>query len=275
MAAPINRAAREPATSAALPMPHALRSVGAFVALCMILAVGGALATATMPATVPFVLALAPAAIAIGVASFEDRGAVIRLLRSLWTRPSHARWYLVVLLPVAWALATVTVGVVLGLGGANLFPDLLPSAVILPLVVLLPALAEELAWRGFAVPRLMTVMSPLRAALLLSVPWVVMHLALMVPGGMNAGAALWPTVLSLVAYSVVLTWVFVGSGGSVLLAGLVHAGFNGVVPLMRGIDPDASWAIRAVLAAAIAVAIVGLGGFSTRPGARSRRPSTT
>jgi membrane protease YdiL (CAAX protease family) len=88
----------------------------------------------------------------------------------------------------------------------------------------------------------------------------VMHVVLMLPGGINEGLALWSAILSLVAYSVVLTWIFVGSG-SVLLAALVHAGFNGVVPLMRGIDAEASWDIRAVLAAGIAIAIVVLGGF--------------
>ena len=98
-----------------------------------------------------------------------------------------------------------------------------------------------------------------------------MHLVLELPGGINEGVATWATVLSLVSYSVVLTWVFVGTGGSVLVTALVHAGLNGVVPLMRGIDADTSWAVRAVLAAGIAVAIVALGGFrrGSEPGAHS------
>ena len=109
-------------------------------------------------------------------------------------------------------------------------------------------------------PRLMTVMTPLRASLL-AVPWTVMHLVLLLPGGVNEGAALWPSVLSLFAYSVVLTWVFVGTGGSVLVTALVHTGLNGTVPIMWGVDPELSWALRAVLAAVIAVAVIALGGF--------------
>jgi membrane protease YdiL (CAAX protease family) len=106
-------------------------------------------------------------------------------------------------------------------------------------------------------------MSPLGASLVLAVPWTVMHLVLLLPGAMNEGVELWPTVVSIAANSVLLTWVFVGSR-SILLAALVHTGLNGVVPLMSGIEAEASWAIRAVVAAAIAVAVVAFGGYRRR-----------
>lgn len=176
-------------------------------------------------------------------------------------RPSDLRWYLVIAVPVLWALAVVAVAVAMGEPTAGLFDQLGPTALIIPLIVLIPAFAEELAWRGYAVPRLMGAMSPLRASLVLAIPWTVMHLVLMLPGGVNAGTALWPAVLSLFGYSVVLTWVFVGTGGSVLLSALVHTGLNGTVPIMWGVDPDLSWALRAVLAAVIAIVVVALGGF--------------
>ena len=78
---------------------------------------------------------------------------------------------------------------------------------------------------------------------------------------MNAGLDWWPTIVSLLSYSVILAWAFVGSGGSVLLVALVHAGLNGVAPLMAGLQVEQTWIIRALLTAAIAVAIVLLGGF--------------
>ncbi len=241
-------------------VPNALRSVAWFVALCMALAGASALASAAMPQLVPFVLALGPALIAFAIAWSEGSGSLRRLVHSLGRRPMDVRWYLVIALPVVWALGTVALGIVMGRSTADPFKDVLPSVLIVPLVVLLPAFAEEIGWRAFAIPRLITVMSPLRASLLLAVPWTVMHLVLMLPGGINEGLALWGAVLSLASYSVVLTWVFLGSG-SVFLAVLVHAGLNGVVPLMRGIDSETSWALRAVLAAVIAIAIVALGGF--------------
>jgi uncharacterized protein len=204
----------------------------------------------------PFVLALGPTVIAIAFAWREGDGALRRLLRLAVTRPRRRAWYLLVALPLVWALATILVAVALGSPTGGLFDKVVPAIVIVPLVVLLPAFAEEIAWRGYAVTRLLPSMSPVLAALVLAGPWTLLHIFLQLPGQMNAGLAVWPTVLSLVAYSVILTWVFVRSGGSVLLTALIHAGFNGVVPLMGGLDADRAWAVRAVLVAVAATAVV-------------------
>jgi uncharacterized protein len=216
----------------------------------------------------PFVLALGPTVIAIAFAWREGDGALRRLLRLAVTRPRRRAWYLLVALPLVWALATILVAVALGSPTGGLFDKVVPAIVIVPLVVLLPAFAEEIAWRGYAVTRLLPSMSPVLAALVLAGPWTLLHIFLQLPGQMNAGLAVWPTVLSLVAYSVILTWVFVRSGGSVLLTALIHAGFNGVVPLMGGLDADRAWAIRAVLVAVAATAVV------IHEGARSWRRAT-
>jgi membrane protease YdiL (CAAX protease family) len=130
--------------------------------------------------------------------------------------------------------------------------------------VFLPALAEEIAWRGYAISRLLPSMSPLAAALILAAPWIVLHAYLQLPGQMNDRLELWPTILSLASYSVLLTWVFVKTGGSVLLAALIHTGFNGVPPLMAQLDVDRAWAIRAVLVAVIAVVVIAFGGIRSR-----------
>jgi membrane protease YdiL (CAAX protease family) len=253
-------------TRVAAPAAADRRSLAWFVVLALGLAVAGTLltiASPTMASVVPFLLALGPAVIAFGLAAAE--GSAKALARTMWRRPSARRWYLVLGLPVVWALGTVAIGTALGQTPGDLFPELFPAVLIVPLVVLVPGFAEEVAWRGFAVPRLAATVSPLATAVLLAVPWVVLHLVLHLPGGVNAGAEIWPTVVSLVAYSVLLTWIVLRTGGSILLAGLVHTGFNGVVPLMRGVDLDAAWAIRAVLIAAIAIVVVVLGGLRTRP----------
>jgi membrane protease YdiL (CAAX protease family) len=239
-----------------------------FVAFCVLLTAIAAIASNATPAMVPFALALGPACIAAGLAWREGDGALRHLLRSLTIRPSERRWYLVVLLPVAWALATVAMAVALGHSSTGLFDRLTPAAFAIPLVVLIPAVAEELAWRGFSLPRAMTAMSPMRASLVLAIPWALMHLVLQLPGGINASVSWWPTIVSIFAYSVILTWVFLGTGGSVLITALVHTGLNGVVPLMWGLNAEAAWEIRSVLAALLAVTIVALGGLR-----RSRNPA--
>jgi uncharacterized protein len=241
-----------------------LGSVAWFVGICLALA--AITLVPVVPASLtPFLLAIGPAVVALALAWREGSDAVRRLVRGLIRPPNDARWWLVLLLPVAWALAVIGVAVLLGESSEGLFDDIFPAIVIVPLVVLVPALAEEFAWRGFAVPRLLSRMGPLPASLLLAVPWIVLHLVLQLPGQMNEGLAILPAIVTLLAYSIILTWVLVGSGGSVLLAGLVHAGLNGVAPLMAGVDADLSWLVRAILAAVVALAVIAAGGLRARP----------
>jgi hypothetical protein len=212
-------------------------------------------------ALVPFVLAFGSTVLALVFARREGHGAARRLLRGAVIRPSRRAWYWLVALPVAWAFGVVAVSIVLGAPTAGLFDKAVPAIVIVPFVVILPAFAEEIAWRGYAVNRLLPTMPPLAAAFVLGVPWAAIHIFLHVPGQMNAGLDWWPTIVSLVAMSVILTWAYVGSGGSVLLTALIHAGLNGASPLMAGLDVDRTWIIRALAVAVIALAIFVLGGF--------------
>lgn len=237
-----------------------LAGVGIFLALSLSLG-AAAYAARTPPALMPFILAVVPAGFALALAAREGRGAVRRLFHSLTIRPRQRRWYLALLIPFVWASATVTIAVALGEPTTGLFDKVFPAILIVPLVVLLPAFIEEFAWRGFVLPRLLSAMSPLIAALVLAVPWTLIHVFLFLPGQQYDFLAIWGLVLSIFAYSVLLTWIYVGTGGSVLMTALVHAGLNGVAPIMAGVDADASWAIRNVLAALIALALVTIGGF--------------
>jgi hypothetical protein len=74
-----------------------------------------------------------------------------------------------------------------------------------------------------------------------------------------------------IAYSVILTWIYVGTGGSVLMTGLFHALANGLVPLTNGFDPNVVWDIRGVVFPIVAILIVALGGFR-RLGTSSAMP---
>jgi len=255
-------AAAATAKAASSPKTDAIRALvfaGSSVALATVATIAG-----TPRDLLPFILALGPTAIAVAMVWREGRGALPQLLRTAITRPSRRRWYALVALPVLWAFAVVGVCIALGDPAAGVFSKAIPAIFIVPLVVLIPAFTEEIAWRGYALARLLPSMSPLAAALLLAGPWIVLHLYLQLPGQINDRLEIWPTVLSLAAYSVILGWVFVRTGGSVLLAALVHAAFNGVPPLMAQLDVDRAWAVRALLIAAIAIVVVLFGGVRSR-----------
>jgi membrane protease YdiL (CAAX protease family) len=234
--------------------------IGLSLGLALVAIVAGVSA-----ALLPFVLALGPTVIALALAWREGHGALGRLRHSLTMRPPSRRWYVILAFPIVWSLATVGVAVLLGAPTAGQFKNAFPAVAIIFLVVLLPAFAEEVAWRGFALPRLMTVMSPLQAAVLIGIPWTLIHVGLFLPGQSNAQLLLWPLALSIVSYSVILTWLFVRTGGSVLMTALVHAGLNAVSPVMVGVDANTQWIIRNVLAGLIALGLIALGALGRTP----------
>jgi membrane protease YdiL (CAAX protease family) len=88
-------------------------------------------------------------------------------------------------------------------------------------------LGEELAWRGFALPRLLTSHNALVASLILGVLWAAWHLPLVwTEGAPLYQQPLWLLLLDVTAKSVLFTWVFLHTRGSVLLAALLHATTN-------------------------------------------------
>ncbi|GAB3176104.1 CPBP family intramembrane glutamic endopeptidase [Telluribacter humicola] len=85
---------------------------------------------------------------------------------------------------------------------------------------------EEVGWRGFALPRLQDRMGTLKASLVLTAFWAFWHLPLFLyrPGYTSmdvAGAVGW--VLSLLTGSILLTWLYNSSRGSVLICTVFHS----------------------------------------------------
>ena len=121
---------------------------------------------------------------------------------------------------------------------------------------------EELGWRGFALPRLQRSYSALVASLLIGVGWFAWHLPLfLVAGSSQAGVPVYYYGLAVVALSVVFTWLYNETGGSVLLTMVLHASVNtgGILYLAGGgaaLQTELPNALYAVVFLAAALAIV-------------------
>ena len=64
---------------------------------------------------------------------------------------------------------------------------------------------------------------------------------------MSVGAPAIPQTLGLIALSVILTWVYVHSGRSLLAATLLHGVQNGLVVLNRGLGmAESTWLLMSV-----------------------------
>ena len=121
----------------------------------------------------------------------------------------------------------------------RLLQALTASAVVVPFVVLLPGLLEELGWRGFGVQvAVEDGHSPAWAVAVVGTLFLALHVPLYLPGQLYAGLAFWPLPIILFSYSILLTWVYLRTR-SVLVTGLMHAAFNGTLPL-GGWTPNGS-----------------------------------
>lgn len=119
---------------------------------------------------------------------------------------------------------------------------------------------EELAWRGFALPRLQSKYNALTSSLIFSVPWTLFHLPLFFDLTMNMPSFV-SFAIRIAALTILFTWMFNHTGGSVLLAYLLHAAGNTWTRIFS-IDPSnhfQDWMMTLVFAilAAIVVAVSG------------------
>ncbi|WP_256295964.1 CPBP family intramembrane glutamic endopeptidase [Haloarchaeobius salinus] len=91
---------------------------------------------------------------------------------------------------------------------------------------------EDLGWRGFMLPVLQEKYSALVSSLLVGVTWAGWHLPLFLNATTTHGG--WPLsqqllwLVSILAGSVLWTWMYNSTGGSVLAVAVFHAGINGM-----------------------------------------------
>jgi len=173
-------------------------------------------------------------------------------------------WYALVLLgPPALAFGAVAVNLALG---APMTPNWeLPGpagwAVQFLFVLVWIGLGEEPAWRGYALPRLLAVRSALAAALLLGVFHAIWHLPLFgVEYDLANGL---PWAISVLCVAVVTTWMWLHTGGSLLLPVLLHTMVNSTAFVWRwfaGPDQLRLWWIWVALWLVATVTIVVVNG---------------
>ncbi len=168
--------------------------------------------------------------IVIGVT--EGRAAVKQFFKRFIQWRVGLPWYLVALFIslIIWLLAyTAVVGLPL-LAGAATHGSLLLTT-FLPLVafgMLIPAIDEEPGWRGFALPRLQQRYGPLWASIILGTLHGLWHIPALFTAlyGPLALVDLLPFILTAALATVLYTWVYNHTGGSILIAMLMHAASN-------------------------------------------------
>jgi uncharacterized protein len=168
----------------------------------------------------------------------SGRAGVRQLVRRVVLWRVGPQWYAFVLagLPVLLWLGVVLAfpGALTALGLAPLLTILSVLALAFPLQLLQSGLFEEPGWRGFAQPRLQEAYGALTGSVILGLLWGFWHLPLfLIPGLYVADSDLLgvgvPFAVSLgmaVVTSIIFTWVFNHTRGSVFMAIVLHASMN-------------------------------------------------
>jgi membrane protease YdiL (CAAX protease family) len=208
----------------------------------------------------------------------DGRPGVRQLFRRMrqWRVPLGL-WLLVLLAYPLWFY----LGVRLGVGGAFLTNPLADPigllANYLALIafgLVMPGIGEETGWRGFALPRLQLAYGPVIGSLILGFFHALWHLPVyFVPDFLTDGpfnpaffAANSATILAL---TIVWTWLFNHARGSILFAMFVHAVSNACSSLVGGLivpgAPDSPWlGFGIFLAAALLVLAISRGRLGFR-----------
>jgi len=165
----------------------------------------------------------------------EGRAGVRRLLHRIVLWRVGLRWYLFALIgiPLVMVLGTVILpeglASLLGLGPGYVLTYLSTYVLV---VILGGPLFEEPGWRGFALPRLQPLHSPLLGTLILGLLWALWHLPeFLVPAWAESSGGsgfldIVKFVLIAISFAIVTTWVFNNTKGSVFMAILVHASID-------------------------------------------------
>lgn len=176
---------------------------------------------------------------------FGGKAEVFSLLKSLLKIKIGGKWLLFIflVLPVVAGVSCLVYYLFMKDLPDVQFPAwFIPIAFVYILFFMGP-LGEEAGWRGFALKRMLKILSPFKAAVLIGVCWSLWHLPLFFIKGTTQNAlvsfgslgAILGYTLYTVMISVLITLVYIMSNGSVFAAMLLHTAGNlslGVVPLI-------------------------------------------
>jgi hypothetical protein len=154
---------------------------------------------------------------------------VKRLLSGFTRWNVGARWYFAAAFLFLGPLVIAYVYIALGNPSPGPGPDETTGSMlgIILFTLFSGPIAEEMGWRGFALPRLQSKHNALVSSLILGVIWTCWHIPLFFVTGATQMSIPFPIYLVLVVtITVYLTWLFNNTRGSLIITILAHFLYN-------------------------------------------------
>lgn len=147
-------------------------------------------------------------------------------------------WYLFALFSTL-IIGLTAIGVHTLAGGVT--PPMNQIVLVQALLPLPAGLPEEYGWRGFALPHLLKKRSALVASLTIALFWVVWHISIS-PVLKNV-SLLGLFLLEGIPLTILFSWLYINSRGSILLVVLYHLIYNVVVYMLNIPGSPSLWAV--------------------------------
>jgi len=167
----------------------------------------------------------------IVTATLEGRNGLRNFFKRYIQWRARFVWWLFVLFGILLSLNTLA-AFILGVSVWTEFLKNIGLIVVTYLItlfagIILGPLWEEPGWRGFALPRLQRQFGPMIGTIILGVLWALWHIPGYLGGWMTVG--IFPLIVSSIAFSILATWIYNNTGGSILLMILFHSSSNAAV----------------------------------------------
>jgi membrane protease YdiL (CAAX protease family) len=161
----------------------------------------------------------------------EGKPGVRALWRRFWNRNMSLKWLLVTLLilPALQLVANLVTRLLDGQAYPVFFSYDPPWSAISMFIIafIFNGMFEEFGWRGYVLPRFQARWNALASSLVLGVIWAGWHIGQwFVPGSHLYQRSFWSWGLGTILLSILMTWIFNNTKGSVLAASLFHGMVN-------------------------------------------------
>ncbi len=201
-------------------------------------------------------------------ALFRGKTGTVELVKRVFIWRVNPKWFLIALtLPLIyqWLGLSVWASVT---GTAIDYPELsgyIFSWLQIAVISGLYFITEELGWRGFLLPRMLTQHHWLKASLYLGVIWAIWHYPYWLISSWgytgswteSASMAMASTIFA-ISLCVMLTWIFKNTKGSVLLAMIFHGSNNANFNKMFSVAGDDALSLNFLATHAFTAALVAL-----------------